>query len=588
MNSTENIEVDKVYAIDGICDIKVSSGVISIHGARLFPSNDWFRVSQYLWDRPWSITSEEGAIVETSPVNTIYGTPNHSLRESNNTIRISDNWKKTYFDIISSNINLLSISVKGPRNSGKSTFVRYLLNSLLTNSQLTDCNKGIYFLETDIGQPELSLPGQISLYLLHKPLLETSHAMINLVPIKSVFYGDVSLADDPDAFLRGVAKVLSATPLNRDIPLVVNTSGWDTGFGAQMTFAIEKLAKVNVRVHMGLNGPSFGVLEKEYNLGCYSSTLNELLLSSEGKYLITDGLREEGKVISYNIETASDCVNLSGGSDQLSSEQAPTARANRTMRILNAFNPLFSSSIHFFPSQVTHENLFGVTLQEFLNQSHTYELKKLIKREQRDGSSIDCQTLSVTLDARQLIMGVIGQQVKSEHFDIAFTGQVVGMCNSGLVFHDEISRESVFKGDKIIRFDDLPVLNGVSKQSMECLGYGYVRGLDIATGLMQVVLSTNFDLTRMEEVDSVILGHYNLQTILKHEAITKKWTQFEGKPAWQTVYFLQEGLVSNIPYMDMGGLSVNTTAGRVMTARKKGVERAPWRGKQRVNNNRND
>jgi len=47
--------------------------------------------------------------------------------------------------------------VYGPRNVGKSTFVQYALNVFLNETE------SVYLFEADVGQPLLTLPGQLAL-----------------------------------------------------------------------------------------------------------------------------------------------------------------------------------------------------------------------------------------------------------------------------------------------------------------------------------------------------------------------------------------------------------------------------------------
>jgi polynucleotide 5'-hydroxyl-kinase GRC3/NOL9 len=54
------------------------------------------------------------------------------------------------------------IVIRGPKNCGKTTFSRYLVNLLLTKW------KKVAYFDIDVGQPEFTPPGLISLTNLHK------------------------------------------------------------------------------------------------------------------------------------------------------------------------------------------------------------------------------------------------------------------------------------------------------------------------------------------------------------------------------------------------------------------------------------
>ena len=61
--------------------------------------------------------------------------------------------------------------VMGAKGVGKSTCCRFLVNSLLS-LQVPE----VYFLETDLGQPELGPPGVVTLHRIRKPMLQVPHS----------------------------------------------------------------------------------------------------------------------------------------------------------------------------------------------------------------------------------------------------------------------------------------------------------------------------------------------------------------------------------------------------------------------------
>lgn len=111
----------------------------------------------------------------------------------------------------------------GPVNSGKSTTARYLTNMYLNNYET------VAFLDCDLGQPEFTPPGMISLTLVKDPLL--GHPCTHLkIPKHSIFIGDTSPKRDPDSYITGLYKLVDIYRKEcNGIPLVVNTSGWIRG-----------------------------------------------------------------------------------------------------------------------------------------------------------------------------------------------------------------------------------------------------------------------------------------------------------------------------------------------------------------------
>lgn len=76
-------------------------------------------------------------------------------------IYIPQKWSQAANSITSSPTPPITL-VCGASNCGKSTFSRNLLNVLLTR-----CNK-VAYLETDVGQPEFTPPGFVSLTIVNK------------------------------------------------------------------------------------------------------------------------------------------------------------------------------------------------------------------------------------------------------------------------------------------------------------------------------------------------------------------------------------------------------------------------------------
>ncbi|XP_013929916.1 PREDICTED: polynucleotide 5'-hydroxyl-kinase NOL9-like, partial [Thamnophis sirtalis] len=114
------------------------------------------------------------------------------------------------------------ILVCGPKSIGKSTFNRYLMNLLLNRLPCLE------YLECDLGQPEFTPPGCISLVNVREPLLGPPFAH-QRPPRKMAYYGDASCEHDTERYLDTLKYVFGG--YERDIPLLVNTMGWVKGRG---------------------------------------------------------------------------------------------------------------------------------------------------------------------------------------------------------------------------------------------------------------------------------------------------------------------------------------------------------------------
>ncbi|CAI7770058.1 unnamed protein product, partial [Closterium sp. NIES-53] len=93
----------------------------------------------------------------------------------------------------------------------------------------------VAFLDTDVGQPEFTPPGLVSLHLLSHPVFGHP-ALHQRTPIASHLYGDISPGSDPALYLRQIFSLYDCFRQNyydghgaAAIPLVINTHGWIKG-----------------------------------------------------------------------------------------------------------------------------------------------------------------------------------------------------------------------------------------------------------------------------------------------------------------------------------------------------------------------
>ncbi|KAH6869602.1 hypothetical protein BKA70DRAFT_1131662 [Coprinopsis sp. MPI-PUGE-AT-0042] len=176
--------------------------------------------------------------------------------------------------------------VKGPRNSGKSTFARTLLNRLLGSYER------VAFLECDLGQSEFTPPGMVSLNVLHgedgrvfgPPFTHLT------IPYAAHYVGATTPRSMPDYYLEAVRALVdkyqrdfadsygyedepmqddapntSSWKKSRKVPLVVNTMGWTKGLGADLNARIEELVREKTTYDLSPADPiHFGALSKRW------------------------------------------------------------------------------------------------------------------------------------------------------------------------------------------------------------------------------------------------------------------------------------------------------------------------------------
>ncbi|XP_033123660.1 polynucleotide 5'-hydroxyl-kinase NOL9-like [Anneissia japonica] len=124
----------------------------------------------------------------------------------------------------------------GKKNVGKSTFCRYLINSLLRKC------KQVYYLECDVGQTEFTPPGCVSLSQVSEPILGPPFCH-QKQPEKMCYFGDVKVNDFPDRYILCIKHVLDYYQHScADTSLVINTMGWTTDMGLMLLIDTIRMA----------------------------------------------------------------------------------------------------------------------------------------------------------------------------------------------------------------------------------------------------------------------------------------------------------------------------------------------------------
>jgi len=115
--------------------------------------------------------------------------------------------------------------VCGAKGVGKSTHTRYVLNralsdrhlksqrsakrlpTLLTDNSLASTMAllgSVCYIDCDLGQPEMSIPGVVSLHVVNKPILAPPHLNIR-TPDRCFFLGDVTSKSEPKLIVECIA-----------------------------------------------------------------------------------------------------------------------------------------------------------------------------------------------------------------------------------------------------------------------------------------------------------------------------------------------------------------------------------------------
>ncbi|KAM0034735.1 putative P-loop containing nucleoside triphosphate hydrolase [Helianthus debilis subsp. tardiflorus] len=156
---------------------------------------------------------------------------------------IPEEWSEAAATIASASASGgITAFICGPKNSGKSTFSRHLLQLLLPR------HKRVAYLDSDVGQPEFTPPGCLSL-----TILDSEATDMKPPPERCFFFGDISSKRDPQIYLTYIFALYDHySTTNSGVPLIVNTSGWVKGIGydvlVDMLNHIAPSHVVNIRI----------------------------------------------------------------------------------------------------------------------------------------------------------------------------------------------------------------------------------------------------------------------------------------------------------------------------------------------------
>ncbi|CAF2155326.1 unnamed protein product [Rotaria magnacalcarata] len=127
----------------------------------------------------------------------------------------------------------------GEKDTGKSTFTRYLINRAFDHINSTF---GLTYFDCDIGQCEFTIGGCLSYTDIKTPLLgpPCSHIKSNVKSDRLLYYGLVSPQPAPVRYLQYVNRLRQLWNIDhknankKRSMIVINTMGWGTGLGLEL------------------------------------------------------------------------------------------------------------------------------------------------------------------------------------------------------------------------------------------------------------------------------------------------------------------------------------------------------------------
>ncbi|XP_061373520.1 polynucleotide 5'-hydroxyl-kinase NOL9-like isoform X1 [Gastrolobium bilobum] len=238
-------------------------------------------------------------------------------------IYIPKQWSEAADAILYSSMPPIAF-ICGAKNCGKTTFSRHLLNVLLPTY------KKVAYFDTDVGQPEFTPPGCLSLTVVDKVtpgraiVMNPYHnfyikkiilylfqsylcfflssffvTILDLTipclktPERCLFFGDVSSKRDPSAYLNYVFAIYDyyrkkyctldkgENPIRIELPLIVNTPGWVKGVGYDVLVDMLKYIRPTNVVKISISTESKNLPAGEFWLdGEHEGTVNLIEINS--------------------------------------------------------------------------------------------------------------------------------------------------------------------------------------------------------------------------------------------------------------------------------------------------------------------
>jgi polynucleotide 5'-kinase involved in rRNA processing len=287
-------------------------------------------------------------------------------------------------DIFEENKKIL---ICGKKNSGKSTYLHFVINSLLSNIKNKNklCEKKahsqqyLFFIDCDSGQPLLSPPYCVSFIKINKPLFRNYYKEIsnkNETPydiIRSLFVEETTPSNNFEEYLdsvKNLSKLFHSIESNENHYLVVNTNGYTSGLGNVINCAIIDVIKPAMTFYV--KNKRSGRLEK-------GEEFENFILREEEKNNLSIILRKykvcdsEGKgIVNKSKSVSLENKSLLIENDFLLKEEKNLKNKNRNKNIYifaNMLGERFSLNEYekMIKSQSSQSQIFNLNLNNILD-----------------------------------------------------------------------------------------------------------------------------------------------------------------------------------------------------------------------------
>lgn len=482
--STEQIhqiETGKSVIVVGRGRLRVSHGTVLVHGYSLHGPRGTLDLACDA-HFPICISSQDHQDAQVPYVAAGYATISlnddeavaESVADAGSSLRIVDvhdatafhpqEWKDVAYTMASSISDAMAagmighppvICVCGGKNTGKSSFCRYLVNMLL------NYNSSVDYLDMDCGQTEFTPPGLVSLCEIRQPLVGPPYydRRESIASKISHFIGDTSPSSDPDAYVKCILNLYMTSQKRSRMaatmrPLVINTYGWIQGLGLDVLGACFDRMEVTHAVRIQS--------DKERNN------------VSEGFFAAKEGAGFAP--LQYTIPALSSAAPSTAAARQVHQDilatQAVTGRHSSTYSAVERRNMQWNN----FAMQCCPASTDAATKW---TSNHS---------QQRDCPAAD-----------------IGTRLASQPPYVVPLDSLEISCTHGIIQKDNIMR--VLNGSVV----GLCIQNSKKKQTVmeECVGLGIVRSVNVATRMLYILTSVQ-DQTVLKSVNHVVIGKLDL------------------------------------------------------------------------------
>eukprot|EP00986_Skeletonema_menzelii_P000950 scaffold268_cov140-Skeletonema_menzelii.AAC.3 len=429
----------------------------------------------------YSAYAEETYNIKVLPPTYIY--PGNYTLGGTGVTTILEQWETTLNIVAKNPINDESdtsssqntkILVCGAKGCGKSTMLRYATNRMLSEQMMVESGSvDVAVLDLDCGQPELSVPGLLTLSLVSKPLL--SDPPMHMVcsggtngddeqahSIQQEFayvFGDITSKADPDKYIE-VANLLLQRYNNLkkerlengkgNLPLLINTDGWVKGFGYEILCAIiEAFSPGNIIQMLGsTRTKSFELPPQNTDSGTAQNRVihavhsfdENMIVIPNRSYRTMDSSNSTGPLQA----TASDhrkhrfCAYFMGGYDEMINKRTRLGNQSETI------------TFHREKGIVDPNNILGLTIASMQPYAVPFQSVSLYSPPGfLDG-----------IDEVEPAHGTPGDFASEDALD-ALNGSIVGLCCQG----DGIDLSTRLQNNSRV-------------PNLQCVGLGIIRSID--------------------------------------------------------------------------------------------------------------